>query len=131
MCRPLEIIVDFFLTLTVSYAHCHYVPLRVFFCCWKSSRARKTNSFTITSFTWSVLFFISIILSTNQSEKSLRYFKMCFVSGFPFTIVGVTLIVTGIEKYVAEHCWLTLEHNILYCAFVAPAAMIVLVSILS
>ena len=43
----------------------------------------------------------------------------------------VTLIVTGIEKYVAENCWLTLEHNLLYCAFVAPAAMIVLVSILS
>ena len=43
----------------------------------------------------------------------------------------VTLTVTGIEKYVADNCWLTLEHNILYCAFVAPAAMIVLVSILS
>ena len=56
---------------------------------------------------------------------------MSFVSGFPFTVVGLSLIVTGIEKYVAENCWLTLEHNILYCAFVAPAALIVLVSILS
>ena len=76
-----------------------------------------------------------IALNQSAREKSLRYFKMCFVSGFPFTIVGmtfiVTLTVTGIEKYVAENCWLTLEHNLLYSAFVAPAAMIVLVSILS
>ena len=43
----------------------------------------------------------------------------------------MSLIVIGIDKYVADNCWLTLEHNILYCAFVAPAAMIVLVSILS
>ena len=37
-----------FLTLTVSYANCHYVPLRFFF--WNSSPARKTNSFNIMSF---------------------------------------------------------------------------------
>ena len=43
----------------------------------------------------------------------------------------MSLIVIGIDKYVADNCWLTLENNILYCAFVAPAAMIVLVSILS
>ena len=44
-----------FLTLTVSYANCHYVPLRFFFFL-ESSRARKTNNFTFTSFPWSVLF---------------------------------------------------------------------------
>ena len=38
-----------FLTLTVFYANCHYVPLRFFFFR-ESLRARKTNSFTITSF---------------------------------------------------------------------------------
>ena len=43
----------------------------------------------------------------------------------------MSLIVIGIDKYVADNCWLTFEHNILYCAFVAPAATIVLVSILS
>ena len=132
--NPEKIVVDlYFTTFSVFDAHCHHVPLRFFFFR-KSSRA-STNKYLhhhiismAGTFCPSHMF---IALNQSACEKSLRYFKMCFVSGFPFTIVGVTLIVTGIEKYVAEHCWLTLEHNILYCAFVAPAAMIVLVSILS
>ena len=135
--NPEKIVVDlYFTTFSVFDAHCHHVTLRFFF--WKSSRA-STNKYLhhhiismACTFCPSYMF---IALNQSAREKSLRHFKMCFVSGFPFTIVGmtfiVTFIVTGIEKYVAENCWLTLEHNILYCAFVAPAAMIVLVSILS
>ena len=133
--KPEKIVVYlYFATFSVFDAHCHHVPLRFFFFR-RSLREVKTNSFTIIMVFTYCPSYMFIALNQSARQKSLRYFKMCFVSGFPITIVGmtfiVTFIVTGIEKYGAENCWLTLEHNLLYCAFVAPAAIIVLVRILS
>ncbi|XP_073232145.1 adhesion G protein-coupled receptor L3-like, partial [Porites lutea] len=100
---------------------------------WCTAMAALLHYFLLCVFTWmfnhGVLLYLLIIkadLGDNIHSKMKWFYT--FGWGFPCTVVGMSLIVTGIDKYVAENCWLTLEHNILYCAFVAPAAMIVLVN---
>lgn len=44
-------------------------------------------------------------------------------------VVAVSLGVTGTKNYAANNCWLTLENNLIYWAFVAPAATVVFVSV--
>lgn len=72
--------------------------------------------------------------SSWPSTNVIRYFtfQTSFVSGFPLPIVAVslTVAVTGTKPYAVNNCWLTVEHGIIYWAFVAPVASVILVSIL-
>ena len=58
-------------------------------------------------------------------------FYISFVSGFPLSIVAasLTVTVTGTKPYAMDNCWLTLEHGVIYWAFVGPVALVILVSI--
>ncbi|XP_073234648.1 adhesion G protein-coupled receptor L3-like [Porites lutea] len=100
---------------------------------WCTAMAALLHYFLLCVFTWmfnhGVLLYLLIIKTElrDNIHSKMKWFYT-FGWGFPCTVVGMSLIVTGIDKYVAENCWLTLEHNILYCAFVAPAAMIILVN---
>ncbi|CAH3014708.1 unnamed protein product, partial [Porites evermanni] len=100
---------------------------------WCTAMAASLHYFLLCVFTWmfnhGVLLYLLIIKADlrDNIHSKMKWFYT-FGWGFPCTVVGMSLIVTGIDKYVANNCWLTLEHNILYCAFVAPAAMIVLVN---
>ena len=42
---------------------------------------------------------------------------------------SLTVTVTGTKPYAMDNCWLTLEHGVIYWAFVAPVALVILVSI--
>ena len=73
----------------------------------------------------------------KKKRISLKYeLAMCtvcfspflFVPGFPLPMVAVPLVVTGTKTYAASNCWLTLEHGIIYWAFVAPVTIVIFVS---
>ncbi|KAM7426751.1 hypothetical protein ABFA07_022004 [Porites harrisoni] len=100
---------------------------------WCTVMAALLHYFLLCVFTWmfnhGVLLYLLIIKADlrDNIHSKMKWFYT-FGWGFPCTVVGMSLIVIGVDKYVADNCWLTLEHNILYCAFVAPAAIIVLVN---
>lgn len=52
------------------------------------------------------------------------------VPGAPIPIVAISLAVSGTKSYAANNCWLTAERWLIYWAFVAPVAVILVVSIL-
>ena len=57
-------------------------------------------------------------------------FYISFVSGFPLSIVAasLTVTVTGTKPNAMDNCWLTLQHGVIYWAFVAPVALVIVVS---
>lgn len=48
--------------------------------------------------------------------------------GTPTPIVAISLAATGTKSYAARNCWLTSERCLIYWAFVAPVAVVVLIN---
>ncbi|PFX22240.1 putative G-protein coupled receptor 133 [Stylophora pistillata] len=48
--------------------------------------------------------------------------------GTPIPIVAISLAATGTKSYAAKNCWLTTERCLIYWAFVAPVAVVVLIN---
>ena len=63
----------------------------------------------------------------REHDRSLIFISFC-LPVFPLPIVAVSLVLTGTENYAADNCWLPNEYGIIYWTFVAPVAIIVLVS---
>nr|XP_058941693.1 adhesion G protein-coupled receptor L3-like [Pocillopora verrucosa] len=76
-----------------------------------------------------VMLYFLILKAERQEILALK--KKWFYAlgwGVPVLIVAISLAVTGIKSYAANNCWLTTEHWLIYWAFVAPVAVILLIN---
>lgn len=76
-----------------------------------------------------VMLYFLILKAERQEILALKQ-KWFYALGWgvPVLIVAISLTVTGIKSYAANNCWLTTEHWLIYWAFVAPVAVILLIN---
>ncbi|XP_078355749.1 adhesion G-protein coupled receptor D1-like, partial [Oculina patagonica] len=113
------------LIIIADYAQKHKV-----FC---TVTAALLHYFLLCVFSWMlchgvIFYFLIIKVELKEKLKPKMKFLYALGWGFPLPIVAVSLVVTRTQTYAADNCWLTLEHGIIYWAFVAPVAIIVFIN---
>ncbi|CAH3042153.1 unnamed protein product [Pocillopora meandrina] len=104
--------------------------------CWKKLRSFRITMLLHLFAAISVSCLLIIIAGKAERPKAerqeiLALKKKWFYAlgwGVPVLIVAISLTVTGIKSYAANNCWLTTEHWLIYWAFVAPVAIILLIN---
>jgi len=100
---------------------------------WCVVTAALLHYFLLCMFSWilshgAIFYYLIIRAELRDKLKPKMKWFYAFGWGFPLSIVAVSLAVTGTKSYAASNCWLTLEHGLIYWAFVGPVALIILVN---
>ncbi|PFX15772.1 putative G-protein coupled receptor 133 [Stylophora pistillata] len=75
-----------------------------------------------------ILYFLIIKVETRETLVPRMKWLYAFGWGFPLPIVAISLIATGTKLNTANNCWLTPEHGVIYWAFAAPVATVIIIN---
>ncbi|XP_022799408.1 adhesion G-protein coupled receptor D1-like [Stylophora pistillata] len=71
-----------------------------------------------------ILYFLILKAERQEILTSKKKWFYALGWGAPIPIVAISLAVSGTKSYAANNCWLTAERWLIYWAFVAPVAVI-------